>query len=70
MSKKCPIQNGVPQGGELSPTLSNLYTEYIMRFILGKCEEKTTIGGHKLSNPKFTDDLGSLRNKRGESVQN
>ena len=50
------IGQGVRQGCILSPTLFNLYAEYIMRRVLENWNGGLSIGGYKLSNLRYADD--------------
>ena len=50
------IGQGVRQGCILSPTLFNLYAEYIMRWVLENWNGGLSIGGYKLSNLRYADD--------------
>ena len=50
------ISQGVRQGCILSPTLFNLYAEYIMRRVLENWNGGLSIGGYKLSNLRYADD--------------
>ena len=50
------IGQGVRQGCILTPTLFNLYAEYIMRRVLENWNGGLSIGGYKLSNLRYTDD--------------
>ena len=40
----------------MSPTLFNLYAEYIMRRVLENWNGRLSIGGYKLSNLRYADD--------------
>ena len=50
------IGQGVRQGCILSPTLFNLYAEYIMRRVLENWNGGLSISGYKLSNLRYADD--------------
>ena len=57
------IGQGVRQGCILSPTLFNLYAEYIMRRVLENWNGGLSIGGYKLSNLRYADDTTRCSNK-------
>ncbi|XP_012553302.2 LINE-1 reverse transcriptase homolog [Bombyx mori] len=48
---------GVRQGCIISPLLFNIYTELIMRIALENWSDGMTIGGRKISNLRYADDI-------------
>ena len=52
-----PIGKGMCQGGILSPCLSNLYAEYIMRNAgLDEAQARIKIAGRNINNLRYTED--------------
>ena len=51
------IEQGVRQGCILSPNLFNIYPEMIMRKALENFEGSTTVGGCKITNLRYADDI-------------
>ena len=51
------IEQGVRQGCILSPHLFNIYSETIMRNALDNFEGDVTIGGHRVTNLRYADDV-------------
>ena len=54
------LGQGVRQGCILSPTLFNLYAEYIMRRIVENQKGGLSIGGWNLTNLRYADDTTLL----------
>lgn len=59
-SEEFTVKKGVKQGCVLSPILFNLYGEYIMRKVLEDWNEGVSIGGIKVSNLRFADDIALI----------
>ena len=55
------IGKGVRQGCILSPHLFNLYAEDIMREALEDLDTGIKIGGHKINNLRYADDINIRR---------
>ena len=64
LSEEIRIQRGVRQGRVASPTLFNLYTEKIFRYIINmKC---VNVGGTHYNNLRYADDTASLTGNEKE----
>ena len=63
------IGQGVRQGCIISPHLFNIYADAIMRNALENFEGSVTVGGHKLTNLRYADDVvliaGALEELQG-----
>ena len=60
---------GVRQRCLLSPTLFNIFLEKIMTDALGDHEGSVSIGGRKITNLRFADDIDALAGKEEELVK-
>ena len=65
-SEEFEIGQGVRQGCILSPSLFNLYAEYIMRQVLAGWTGGLSIGGRQLNNMRYADDTTLLANSLAE----
>ena len=52
-----PIYKGVRQVCILSPLIFNIYAERIMRDVLEKWDKGISIGGRKVTNHRYADDI-------------
>ena len=57
---------GVRQGCLLSPTLFNIFLERIMEEALENHDGSVSIGGHKITNLRFADDIDGLAGSEEE----
>ena len=57
---------GVRQWCLLSPTLFNIFLEWIMSDVLEEHDGNVSIGGRNITNLKFVDDIGALAKKEQE----
>lgn len=55
-SNKCAVRKGIRQGCVLFPLLFNIYSEYVMWYVLDDWQGGITMGGKKFSNLRFADD--------------
>ena len=61
------IRKGVRKGCVLSPYLSNLYSEYIMRQVnLDELDIGVRMGGRKINNLRYADDATLLAKSKEE----
>ena len=51
------IGQGVRKGCIISPHLFNIYAEAILRNALENFEGSITVGGHKMTNLRYADDV-------------
>ena len=54
------LKHGLRQGCTLSPILSNIYAEAMIRVALWDVDEGICVGGHLIKSVRFADDQASI----------